>query len=81
MMDLRRDQEDIYRENLGEARSQIEEIDIQIEEQIESIKARLHELQTSKKTILEVCRSLSKILGEDFVEEDAPSILTAAKKV
>ena len=79
-MDLRRDQEEIYRKTLAEAKSQIEDIEIQIEDQIESIKSRLHELQTSKKAMLEVCRSLSKILGEDFVEEDTSPALTAGKK-
>lgn len=69
-MDLRRDQEEIYRKTLAEARAQIEEIDLQIEDQIKSIKARLLELQTAKKAMLEVCRSLSKILGEEAVIED-----------
>jgi hypothetical protein len=77
MMDLRRDQEEIYRKTLAEARNQIEEIDIQIEDQIKSIKARLQELQTSKKAMLEVCKSLSKILGEDGAEEDTSTAASA----
>ena len=76
-MDLRRDQEEIYRKTLAEARNQIEEIDIQIEDQIKSIKVRLQELQTSKKAMLEVCKSLSKILGEDGVEEDTSTAASA----
>ena len=79
-MDLRQDQEVIYRKTLAEARSQIEDIDIRIEEQIEAIKSRLQGLQASKKAMLEVCKSLSKILGEEFVEGDATSVPAAAQK-
>ena len=78
-MDLRRDQEEMYRRTLAEARNQIEEIDIQIEDQIKSIKARLQELQTSKKTIQEVCQSLCKILGEDIANEESSSVLAGIK--
>ena len=78
-MDLRRDQEEFYRKTLSEVRSQIDEIDIQIEDQIKSIKARLQELQTSKKAMMEVCLGLSKILGEDIIIEDNSSVFSAIK--
>ena len=78
-MELRRDQEEFYRNTLAEVRSQIDEIDVQIEEQIKSIKSRLSELQNSKKALMSVCQSLSKILGEEIVSEEPHSVLSSIK--
>jgi hypothetical protein len=64
-MTLRREQEDLYRKTMDEMKRQIDDVDIQIEEEITALKARLAELQDTKKSLMSAYRGMAKLLGED----------------
>ena len=69
-----KEQEDLYRKAMDEAKTELESIDTKMEEEIQKTRERLAKLQESKKYYRQIYEGIAKLLGEDIqlseTEED-----------
>ncbi len=71
-MALTKDQEELYRKTMEEAKKQMDHIEEEMEEEIQKIRAKLAKLQEIKKTIRQIYEGTAKLLGVELEEEEQP---------
>lgn len=69
-MALNKEQEELYRRTMEEAKRQLETIDAQIEKELQKVRERLAELQESKRSFKMVYEGSAKLLGLETEQED-----------
>lgn len=77
-MSLNKEQEDLYKKTMEEAKRQLDGIDGEMEEELQKARERLANLQESKKSFKQIYLSTAELLGakveiQDDEEGDAPS--------
>jgi len=74
IMALTKEQEELYRRTMMEAKKMLEEIDAHIERELQKVRERLAELQESKKSFRMIYEGAAKLLGlESELEEEKES--------
>ncbi len=77
-MSLNREQEDLYKKTMEEAKRQLDGIDGEMEEELQKARERLAKLQESKKSFRQIYLSTAELLGakveiRDDEEDGAPT--------
>jgi ElaB/YqjD/DUF883 family membrane-anchored ribosome-binding protein len=77
-MSLNKEQEDLYKKTMEEAKRQLDGIDGEMEDELQKARERLAKLQESKKSFKQIYISTAELLGakveiEDDEEENAPT--------
>jgi hypothetical protein len=77
-MSLNKEQEDLYKKTMEEAKRQLDGIDGEMEDELQKARERLAKLQESKKSFKQIYMSTAELLGakveiEDDEEENAPT--------
>lgn len=62
-MALTKDQEDLYRKTMEEAKAQLETIDDEMEKEIQKARERLAKLQESKRSFRQLYEGAARLLG------------------
>lgn len=76
-MALNKEQEDLYRKTMEEAKAQLETIDEEMEKEIQKAREKLANLQDSKRSFRQLYEGAARLLGikveveEDNIEVDA----------
>jgi len=73
-MALTKDQEDLYRKTMEEAKAQLDTIDDEMEKEIQKARERLAKLQESKRSFRQLYEGAAQLLGvkvEDLGDEGA----------
>ncbi len=68
-MDLSKDQENLYKKTMEEARKQLKDIDSQMEKEIQKLREKLAQIQESKKYFKQIYEGAAKLLGIEVEEE------------
>jgi len=68
-MDLSKDQENLYKKTMEEARKQLKDIDGQMEKEIQKLREKLAQIQESKKYFKQIYEGAAKLLGIEVEEE------------
>lgn len=76
-MSLNKEQEDLYKKTMEEAKRQLDGIDGEMEEELQKARERLAKLQESKKSFKQIYLSTAELLGakveiQDDDEDGAP---------
>jgi ElaB/YqjD/DUF883 family membrane-anchored ribosome-binding protein len=69
-MALSKEQEDLYKKSMQEAKRQLEGVDALIEKELQKVRERLAELQESKKSYRMIYEGTAKLLGVESELED-----------
>lgn len=69
-MALSKEQEDLYRKTMEEAKGQLETIDDEMEKEIQKARERLAKLQESKRSFRQLYEGAARLLGVKIEEED-----------
>ena len=69
-MALSKEQEDLYRKTMEEAKGQLETIDDDMEKEIQKARERLAKLQESKRSFRQLYEGAARLLGVKIEEED-----------
>jgi ABC-type Zn uptake system ZnuABC Zn-binding protein ZnuA len=69
-MAVSKEKEELYKKMMEDAKSQLKEIDDQMQEEIQKIREKLAELQAAKKNFQQVYDGAAKILGIETKLED-----------
>lgn len=69
-MSLTKEQEDLYKKTMNEAKSQLEGIDGEMEEELQKARERLAKLQESKKSFKQIYVGTAELLGIEVEIED-----------
>ncbi len=80
-MALSKEQEDLYKKTMQEAKRQLEGVDALIEKELQKVRERLAELQDSKKSFRMIYEGTAKLLGiesELDADEDSSDVASAA---
>lgn len=81
-MALNKDQEELYKKTMEEAKKQLDGIEGQIEKELQKVREKLAELQESKKSFRMIYEGTAKLLGIesdlDEEEEDEPGVAAHA---
>jgi hypothetical protein len=80
-MALNKDQEDLYKKTMQEAKRQLEGVDALIEKELQKVREKLAELQESKKSFRMIYEGTAKLLGlesELDADEESSDIASAA---
>jgi hypothetical protein len=73
MMALTKEQEDLYRKTMEEAKAQLETIDEEMEKEIQKARERLARLQESKRSFRQLYEGAARLLGVKIEEEEDES--------
>ena len=73
MMALTKDQEELYRKTMEEAKAQLETIDEEMEKEIQKARERLAKLQESKRSFRQLYEGAARLLGLKIEDENAES--------
>lgn len=81
-MALSKEQEELYKKTMQEAKRQLESVDAMIEKELQKVREKLAELQESKKSYRMIYEGTAKLLGveselEDEEESDVASPASA----
>ena len=68
-MDLNKEQENLYKKTMEEARKQLKDIDAQMEKEIQKLREKLAHIQESKKYFKQIYEGAAKLLGVEIEEE------------
>lgn len=68
-MDLSKDQENLYKKTMEEARKQLKDIDTQMEKEIQKLREKLAQIQESKKYFKQIYEGAAKLLGIEVEKE------------
>jgi hypothetical protein len=82
LMALSKEQEDLYRKTMQEAKAQLETIDDDMEKEIQRARERLAKLQESKRSFRQLYEGAARLLGEDIESDDHAHVvnnMTAAQ--
>jgi hypothetical protein len=79
-MPLSKEQEDLYKKTMQEAKRQLEGVDTLIEKELQKVREKLAELQESKKSCRMIYEGTAKLLGveSELEDEDESSDVTSA---
>ena len=83
-MSLSKDQEDLYKKTMQEAKRQLEGVDALIEKELQKVREKLAELQESKKSFRMIYEGTAKLLGVESElqdEENASSEVASSSKM
>ncbi len=69
-MELSKEQKELYRRTMEEAKKQLEEIDDKMGREIQVIREKLARLQESKKSYLKIYKATAQLLGIRLEGED-----------
>ena len=69
-MALTKDQEELYRKTMDEAKKQLEQIDGDMAKEIQKIRQKLAELQESKKSFRQIYEGAAQLLGIEIEPEE-----------
>ncbi len=70
-MSLTKEQEDLYKKTMNEAKSQLDGIDGEMEKELQKARERLAKLQESKRSFKQIYVGTAELLGiEVKIEED-----------
>lgn len=73
-MSLTKEQEDLYKKTMNEAKTQLEGIDGEMEKELQKARERLAKLQESKKSFKQIYVGTAELLGiEVEIEDDEDS--------
>lgn len=81
-MALSKEQEELYRKTMQEAKAQLETIDDEMEKEIQRARERLARLQESKRSFRQLYEGAARLLGEDIETDDHANVvnnMTAAQ--
>ncbi len=70
MMPLTKEQEELYRKTMQEAKTQYENIDVEMEQEIQKTREILAKLQASKKHFQQIYQATANLLGIEVELED-----------
>ena len=70
-MALTKDQEELYRKTMEEAKGQLETIDEEMEKEIQKARERLAKLQESKRSFRQLYEGAARLLGLKVEDENA----------
>jgi hypothetical protein len=79
-MALSKEQEDLYKKTMQEAKKQLEGVDALIERELQKVREKLAELQESKKSFRMIYEGTAKLLGveSELENDDAGSEVASA---
>jgi hypothetical protein len=80
-MALSKEQEDLYKKTMQEAKRQLEGVDALIEKELQKVREKLAELQESKKSFRMIYEGTAKLLGiesELETDEESSDVASAA---
>ncbi|OGD21592.1 MAG: hypothetical protein A2Y69_15655 [Candidatus Aminicenantes bacterium RBG_13_59_9] len=83
-MSLSKEQEDLYKKTMQEAKKQLEGVDALIEKELQKVREKLAELQESKKSFRMIYEGTAKLLGIESElqdEENASSEVASSSKM
>ncbi|HHF51168.1 MAG: hypothetical protein J7L72_08275 [Candidatus Aminicenantes bacterium] len=69
-MGLTKKQEDLYRQTMEEAKSQLDTIDEEMEKEIQKARERLAKLQESKESFRQLYEGAARLLGVEIESEE-----------
>ena len=69
-MALSKEQEDLYKKTMQEAKRMLEGVDALIEKELQKVREKLAELQESKKSYRKIYEGTAKLLGVESELED-----------
>jgi ElaB/YqjD/DUF883 family membrane-anchored ribosome-binding protein len=69
-MSLTKEQEDLYKKTMNEAKSQLDGIDGEMEKELQKARERLAKLQESKKSFKQIYVGTAELLGIEVEIED-----------
>lgn len=69
-MALTKDQEELYRKTMEEAKKQMDHIEEEMEEEIQKIRAKLAKFQETKKSFRQIYEGTAKLLGIEIESEE-----------
>lgn len=69
-MGLTKKQEDLYRQTMEEAKSQLDTIDEEMEKEIQKARERLAKLQESKESFRQLYEGAARLLGVEIEAEE-----------
>ena len=79
-MSLTKEQEDLYKKTMNEAKAQLDGIDGEMEKELQKARERLAKLQESKKSFKQIYVGTAELLGiEVEIEEDDENAPTDGK--
>jgi len=79
-MSLTKEQEDLYKKTMNEAKRQLDGIDGEMEKELQKARERLAKLQESKKSFKQIYVGTAELLGiEVEIEEDEENSPTDGK--
>jgi hypothetical protein len=79
-MSLTKEQEDLYKKTMNEAKAQLDGIDGEMEQELQKARERLAKLQESKKSFKQIYVGTAELLGiEVEIEEDEDNAPTDGK--
>jgi len=71
-MGIYKDQEELYKKTLEDVRSQLSDIDAEVEKELQRVRQTLAQLQEQKKSLKMVYEGIAKLLGiESDLEDDS----------
>jgi uncharacterized membrane-anchored protein YhcB (DUF1043 family) len=74
-MGLTKKQEELYRQTMEEAKSQLDTIDEEMEKEIQKARERLEKLKESKESFRQLYEGAARLLGVEIeTEEESPSV-------
>jgi len=78
-MPLSKEQEDLYRKTMDEAKRQLDGIDSQVEKELQKVREKLADLQQAKKSFKMIYEGTAKLLGiETEADEEEEADATQA---
>ncbi len=79
-MALSKEQEELYKKTMQEAKKMLEGVDAQIERELQKVREKLAELQESKKSYRMIYEGTAKLLGieSELDDEDESSDVASA---
>jgi len=79
-MALNKEQEDIYRKAMEEAKKELDSVDEKMQEEIQKARQRLAELQESKKHYRQIYEGTAQLLGVEVVPEEENNLASSEEK-
>ncbi|MBN1222995.1 MAG: hypothetical protein JXB23_07080 [Candidatus Aminicenantes bacterium] len=79
-MALKKEQEEIYRKAMDEAKKELDSVDEKMQEEIQKARQQLAELQESKKHYRQIYEGTAQLLGIDVEPEEKNSLAGPAEQ-
>ncbi len=79
-MALNKEQEEIYKKAMDEAKKELDSVDSKMQEEIQNARQKLADLQESKKHFRQIYEGTALLLGIEVEPEEENSLSQASKK-